>query len=235
MSLEKHNENMPKKSLVKSRSTTNMTPEEMYRMVSGEDKFGIPGYIVPRRYFDYDYEKWVKKREKIINGSSKPHWPPNDWPYDKETDKKIPPVRSNFIDDQIKWAHSFYDKKRAEEVKEQLESRGHPYVEEYKKEERKNRVNLRNIFLKHEEEMKENRKKMEEIPEWRQGAIEQVQEKIKAIEEEKKRPRVPRPNFTKCDRVTVVAEAEFVGESIPFYNNPKADKEGRERPFNTQN
>ena len=46
------------------------------------------------------------------------------WPRDKETDKKVPPKHPNYIDEYIKWAKSFNDPKSFEELREQLKPKG---------------------------------------------------------------------------------------------------------------
>ena len=54
---------------------------------------------------------WHKKRAKILS-SHKHIWPPDDWPRDKEDDKKkVKPKRLTYIDDIYKWCHSYYDPK----------------------------------------------------------------------------------------------------------------------------
>ena len=50
-----------------------------------------------------------------------------------------------------------------------------------------------------------------------------MKEKFRIIEEEreKNKNKKGKANFSKCDRITIVAEAEFIGEQIPFYNTVK--------------
>ena len=201
-----------------------LTPEEMYQIISGEEKGGIIGYHPLKKYFDYQQIIWEKKREKILK-SFKSKWPPLDWKEDKETGKRIPPKKTNFTDDAIKLANSFYDSKRAEEIKNELESKNRFIKDIQFKSDfdiKKNPKDLRKIFLEKENEKKKIKEQINSIPEYKINSIDQVKDKIKAYEDQKeKNIKRGKPNFTKCDRVTIVAEAEFVGEQIPFYNTAK--------------
>ena len=100
--------NKPPRKLVKSSSAYELTPEMIYDIVMGKDKGGIQGYQCPRHYYDYHQVMWLKKREEILK-RHKAQWPPEDWKTNKETGSKEPPKKTNFIDDQIKWAKSFND------------------------------------------------------------------------------------------------------------------------------
>lgn len=103
-----------------------MSVDDMWTLVRGSDSnWGIEGYEVPRKYYDYHQVKWEQERYKMLQ-KPKADWPPEKWKKDEETGKPIPPKRPNYLDQVIKWAHSYYDPKRAEEVKEALEQKGHP-------------------------------------------------------------------------------------------------------------
>ena len=107
----------PGSSRVLNKIKYNLTPEEMWTTIHGTNQnWGIEGYEVPRKYYDYHQVKWAQERKKILD-SHKRVWPPTDWPKDKETDKPVKPIRKNFIDDYIKWATSFNDPKRSDEIK----------------------------------------------------------------------------------------------------------------------
>lgn len=198
-----------------------ITPEEMWTTVRGQTQnWGIEGYEVPRKYFDHEQYKWEIKRSEILN-RHKREWPPSDWPKDKETEKPIPPVRKNYIDDVIKLAKSFNDPVKSEEVKANLESRGTFKVPEPKKP-----INMRDKFLKEEAEKKEKFASLPKIQEWKANAIEDAQKKIEEMKS-KERPKIEiykerytkeKPQWPRCDRVTIVADSEYVGEQIPFYN-----------------
>lgn len=203
-----------------------LTPEQIYNIVSGNDNnYGIPGYKCPKKYFDYRACVWLKKREQILK-KHKREWPPINWPADKETDKKMPPKRINFIDEQIKWVNSFNDKKKSEEVKEALEAKGktfgepHPFKSDFDK--KKCAINLGNKFREREKELEKIREQIKAVPDFKQSAIEQVQDKIKSGEEYKGRS--GHSNWGKCDRIMYNSDGEYVGEQYPFWNpNPKEE------------
>ena len=104
--------------------TYKITPEEMWQCVKGSSQnWGIEGYEIARKYYDYHQVKWMQERKKILD-QHKRVWPPQDWPKAKDEDKLVPPRRPNFLDYYIKWANSFNDEKKSEEVKQSLEGRG---------------------------------------------------------------------------------------------------------------
>ena len=217
---------LPDKALLRSQSeqTFTLTPTDMYRIANREDDIGIFGYRPAKKHFDYNEVKWFQKREEILK-KHKANWPPDDWPTDKESGTKKAPQRKNFIDDVIEWSKSFYDSRRAEEVKENLASKGRPLLEPgHDKPKQKSETDGRKKFLEREKEREAKRKQMEELPEWKLNAIDQVKEKIRQMEENKSQPRPLKPNFDKCDRLTVLAEAVYVGESTPFYNTVDPEK-----------
>ena len=41
------------KKLQRSKSTNDLTPEQIYDIVMGKDKGGIQGYVCPKKYYDY--------------------------------------------------------------------------------------------------------------------------------------------------------------------------------------
>ena len=76
-------------------SNFSISPEDMWNAEhNSSSSWGIEGYEVPKVYFDYHQEVWLKEREKILN-AHKRVWPPENWPRDKVTDKKVPPNRPN--------------------------------------------------------------------------------------------------------------------------------------------
>ena len=82
-------------------SINKMSAEDMWNCIKSDNQsWGIPGYEIPKQYFDHKQAKWVKDRERIRNEHRAP-WPPNDWPKAKEGDTKVPPKRPNFIEDTI--------------------------------------------------------------------------------------------------------------------------------------
>ena len=81
----------------------------------------------------------------------------------------------------------------------------------------------------------EQKKNYKQTPD-REDMINDLIEKIKKEEEEKKTPlaiiketyKAKGGSLPKCDRVTIVSEAEHVGEKLPFYNTAKVDGEDDE-------
>ena len=221
--------NKSSKKLVKSSSAYDLTPEQIYDIVMGKDKGGIQGYKCPRHYYDYHQVMWLKKREEILK-RHKAQWPPEDWKTNKETGSKEPPKKTNFIDDQINWAKSFNDPKRSQEVKEALEAKGQkigdlqPFKSDFDK--KVNKLNLLNAFKDREEQLKKIREQINAIPEYKQNAIEQVNEKIKSGSEYK--PRQGKSNWSKATRIMYNADNEFMAEQIPFWN-PNTKEEDKKK------
>ena len=207
----------------------NLTPEEMWQCVKGSSQnWGIEGYEIPRHYYDYHQVKWYQEREKILN-SHKRVWPPQDWPKSKEDDKLVPPHRPFFIEDIIKWATSYNDPKKSDEVKESLESRG-----TFKYPEKRKPLNLRDKFLNEEKEKKQKMAELPKIQYWKENAIENAKNNIEEdkkkvktqLQKDKERYSKDKPQWPRCDRVSVLSEAQYLGETIPFYYT--FTKEGEE-------
>lgn len=205
-----------------------ITPEEMWDITKGTNKnWGIEGYEIPRQYFDVRQQKWLKKREQIIN-AHKREWPPLDWPKPKEGEKPQPPVRINFIDEQVKWANSFNDPKKSEEIKQSLESRG-----TFKPLEKKPPRDLRSKFLDDEKKEKERVAALPKLAPWKEAGIEQAKTRIQEAKskekdqwvKDKERYTKEKPQWPRCERVTVLADAEYCGEQVPFWNTSKKEEE----------
>jgi hypothetical protein len=204
----------------------------MWNCIKGSSQnWGIEGYEIAKKYFDYRQVVWHKKREKILKEHKK-EWPPQDWPKDKENDKLVPPKRINFIDEQIDWANSFNDPKKSEELKESLESRG-----TFKYPDPKQYPNLRDKFLKEEKEKKEKFEQLPKIQPWKENGIENAKQKIEEAKSkvktqwEKDKERYPKekPWWPRADRVTVTSEAEYCGECVPFYNSSNKDEDEKDK------
>ena len=198
-----------------------LTPEQMYEIDSKQLEYGIEGYEVPRKYYDYHQVMWHKKREKILS-SHRHIWPPEDWPRDKDDGKtKLKPKRLTYIDDIYKWCHSYYDPKKAREL---IDEKGID-VKEYKPP-RKIDKRRRKDFLENEKKKEEWRKSRPPYPEYKNEAMEAAEEKKKEHEEEMQKDPIKkirsrykeRPQTSRCDRVSVLSEAIHVGEQVPFYN-----------------
>ena len=202
-------------------SKLTITPEEMWNAEhNSSSSWGIEGYEVPKVYYDYHQEVWVKEREKILN-AHKRVWPPENWPRDKATDKKVPPKRPNYIDDYIKWAKSFNDPKRSEELREQLEPKGI-----FKPRDPPIYPNMREKFLKWEKDIKERKAALPQIPEWKVNGVDNAKQRMEEAkskektqwEKDKEKYTKEKPQWPRCDRVSIMSDAEYVGERIPFYN-----------------
>ena len=125
---------------------------------------------------------WLKKREEILK-KHKAVWPPEDWKSNKETNVKESPKKFDFIDEQIKWANSFNDPKKSQEIKEALEAKDkvffelNPFKSDFDK--KINKINLGNAFKERENKLAKIREQINAISEYKQNAIEQVTAKIK--------------------------------------------------------
>jgi hypothetical protein len=107
----------------KTNSTINITPSQMFNMIHKTGFGGIFGYNPKKKYFDYYNSLWIKERARILLSYKHKHWPPNDWPKDKEGNKKLP-IKKSFIDDKIEWYNSFNDENKRKKLIEDLESKG---------------------------------------------------------------------------------------------------------------
>ena len=218
--------------LQNSKSCYDITPEQIYDMEMSKEKGGINGYHCPKKYFDYRASIWLKKREEILK-KHKPVWPPEDWKTNKETNKKQPPIRTDFIDEQIKWANSFNDPKKSQVVKESLEAKGvkftepNPFKSDFDK--KVNKTNLISAFKDREKQLIKIKEQINTIPEYKQNAIEQVTEKIKNNEY---KPREKKSNWSKCIRIMYNADNEFLGEQYPFYNPNTKEEDKKKAEFN---
>jgi len=223
--------NQQPRKLVKSSSATELTPEQIYDIVMGKDKGGIQGYRCPRHYYDYHEVMWLRKREQILK-RHKAQWPPEDWKQNKETGSKEPPKKFNFIDEQIKWAKSFNDPKKSQEVKEALEAKGqkfgepNPFKSDFDK--KVNKLNLLAAFKDREAQLKKIREQINAIPEYKQNAIEQVTEKIKNNEY---KPHQGKSNWSRCTRIMYNADNEFMGEQVPFWNPNTKEEDKKKQEF----
>jgi hypothetical protein len=212
----------------KTNSTINITPSQMFNMIHKTGFGGIFGYNPKKKYFDYYNSLWIKERARILLSYKHKHWPPNDWPKDKEGNKKLP-IKKSFIDDKIEWYKSFNDENKRKNLIEELESKGKKIDFEkniYKSDFdiKKNKKNLRSLFLKREIEIKKIKDKIKyEIPAYKSSIIEQAIEKIKKDNENKIKKKA-KSFLSKSDKISYISEAEYLGEQIPFYNSYKDKK-----------
>ena len=211
-----------------------LTPEEMYKLDSHQLEIGIEGYEIPRKYNDHHQCVWARKREKILK-SHKHVWPPEDWPRDKDDENiKVKPKRKTFLDDLYKWCYSYYDPQRAEDLIEKgVDTKDYVKPRVIDKIRRKN-------FLENEKRKEEWRKSRPEYREYMESAIEDIKQKIQDEEKAKEDPieKIRRrykhnPQTSRCDRVSVVSEAQYLGEQVPFYNTyvPEGEELDKKKLF----
>ena len=212
-----------------------LTPEEMYNLNSKHLEIGIEGYKIPRKYNDHHKCVWERKRAKILT-EHKHIWPPDDWPKSKEDENiKIKPKRKTFLDDLYKWCNSYYSKERAEAVIEAKNLDVKDYVKPLHIDKKR-----RKDFLENEKKKEEWRKSRPAYFEWVQDSVDAAAEKIKTemegredpIEKIRKRYK-DKPQTARCDKISVISEAQYLGENVPFYNTfvPEGEELDKKKLF----
>ena len=222
--------NRGSKTFRKSNSVIELSPKQIYDILSKKGKGGIEGYNCPKKYFDYHESIWLKKRENILK-RHKAVWPPENWKANEEG-KKVPPRKYNFIDEQIKWANSFNDLKKSQELKETLEAKGKTIEDIKYKSDFDKKVNKKNLFIEfknREEKIKKIREQIKLIPQYKQNAIEQVIEKMKSSS--KYKPKTGKSNWGKSERIMYNSESEYMGEQVPFWNNNTNEEDKKKQEF----
>ena len=225
--------NQTLKRMKKSNSFLYLTPHQIFDIESKKEKGGIEGYRCPKKYFDYHEVLWLRKRENILK-RHRAIWPPEDWKSNPDTGKKVPPRKYNFIDERIRWANSFNDIKKSQEIKDALEAKGKiigdfkPFKSDFEK-----KVNKKNLGLElknHEEKLKKIREQINLIPQHKQNAIEQVIEKMKNNVINHK-PFTGKSNWSKSERIMYNSESEYLGEQVPFWNNYSKEEDKKKSEF----
>ena len=221
----------PKKTVHKSNSCYDLTPEQIYDIVSGNENVGIQGYRIHKKYFDYKQCLWLKKREEILK-KHKSQWPPENWPLDKESGTKKPPKRIDFIDEQISWANSFTDPKKTQELRQNLEAKGHrisepqPFKSDFDK-----KINKKDFLkerLEREKELEKIRQQINSIPEYKQNAVDSIIDKVKSDDY---KPREKKSSWSKNVKIMYNADSEFLGEQIPFWNPNSKEEDKKKAEF----
>ena len=208
-----------------------LTPDEMYKLSSRQLEIGIEGYEIPRKYNDFHQCVWERKREQILN-AHKHIWPPEDWPKDKENENiRIKPKKKTFLDDLFKWCFSFYDKEKAQTLIEEKNINIKDYIKPLKLDKKK-----RKEFLENEKKKKEWKKNLPNYSDYMQNFIDTITEKIKQDEKEKidpiekiKKRYRHRPQTSRCDKISIVSEAQYLGEQYPFYYTYTKEGEGTDK------
>jgi hypothetical protein len=213
---------------------TSMMPiEDMWALTKGDKNWGIEGYDPLRKY--YDCKQAIKDRELAQTlKETKKFWPPSNWPKNKDG-KQEPPKRPNYLDQIYKWSNSYYDHERAQKVTEDLESKGRPF--DKKKEAVK--TDPKKIFETSEKEKEDRKANFSDYPkfdlkiEWIEKAKERIKSQTTKWEKDAKENKKKGGMLPTADRITVVSDAQYLGEKTPFYNTFK--KEGEESNENTNN
>ena len=230
-----------------------LTPEEMWNNLKKDNTFGIDGYEVPRKYYDYyDY----KERQRRLNALKKPpkhEWPPKDWKQkDANGDEIIKkPRRPHFLDDLFKWADSYSGLPKGGDnlsYKQEILDKVKDRMSKYQKTETQPR-NLRREFLNNIENKKELKERLEGMiaseanQSHKQELVDKIKEQMEEDEKNKKtlteknkeRYTKNNPQMSRCDRITVVADAEYCGEQVPFYHTfygeDEDESERRKKPL----
>lgn len=226
-----------------------LTPEEMWKNMKKEDSFGIEGYVVPRKYCDHYKYKEKQRRLAMLNKPPRHEWPPKEWKQKDEDGNDIikKPRRPNFLDEVFKWVESFNGLPKGGDYrtyKEDILSKTQERFEKYPPPKKVYR-DARREFLKNEKEKKEKKEELEQNAEGdahnshKQENLDKVKEqmeedekkKMTVSEKNKKKYGKDNPQWPRCDRVTVVADAEYCGEQVPFYNTFKKEDEEEKREF----
>ena len=214
-----------------------LTPEEVWKTVKKDNTFGIEGYEVPRKYFDFYKRKEEIRRENVMKRRTPKHeWPPSDWKdKDSNGDEIIKkPKRPNFLDDIYKWAESYNGLPKGGDLlqfKQDAIDKANERKDKYPMPVKVYR-NARKEFLKNIQDKKELKErlegvisgdatqsnKQEQIEKVKQQIEEDEKKKLSIVEKNKARYTQNNPQMPRCDRVTVVADAEYCGEQVPFYN-----------------
>ena len=194
-----------------------LTPEEMYKFSSRQLEIGIEGYELPRKYNDFHQCVWARKREQILK-NHKHIWPPEDWPKNKD-DEKVKPKKKTFLDDLYKWCFSYYDKEKAQRLIEEKNININDYIKPLKLDK-----NRRKEFLENEKKKEEWRKSRPKYSDYMQNFADEIIERVKTEEKERKDPIKKimqkyrdKPQTARCDKISVVSEAQYLGEQYPFY------------------
>lgn len=190
-----------------------LTKDDMWKLTNNQVDIGIEGYVVPSLC---KIPKKVKEQFKKVD----------------EDGKVILPKRPNFLDDVYKWANSYYDKEKAEKVIEDLAAKDRTLEYKPKPKEQIVKSITKRVFFADQiiREEKRNHEyledKLEIIEEIKEKTKEWQQKQLPFLESMKQKycrleNGINKGSLPNATRVTVVADAEHVGEKYPFYNTYK--------------
>lgn len=216
-----------------TKKNPSLSINEMWGLEKKQENWGIEGYEVPKFYHDATKQAIRLRERDEKNNKHKREWPPKDWPLNQNK-RPIPPKRPNYLDQIDKWAKSFYDPIKRTELINSLNERTHPYDEKPKTPQK---INLRNEYLKYESEKLTIEKQRSKAQKERIKNAEEALKSKHANRESKSKEQVMRDRYKlfgslpKCDRISVVSDAEYMGEQNPYYNtfkDPKKEEQQNE-------
>ncbi|MGL4948506.1 MAG: hypothetical protein ACRC42_03945, partial [Mycoplasma sp.] len=225
-----------------------LTPDELWKANKQESGFGIEGYEIPRKYYDFHKSVENKKRAETASSKRKPkhNWPPKEW---QQKDQIVKPKRPCYWDDIERWSNSFNGLPkggelltRKQEILDKIKEREEahpPPAKEYR--------NTRKLFWENEKQRESERERLkpfltgENDP--NANTLEEIRTKIKEeeaakeniIQKNKKKYPKNRPQWSRCERISIVADAQYCGEQVPFYNTTNKDDEPFDKKSKTQN
>jgi len=213
-----------------SKNNPSLSINEMWGLVKKQENWGVEGYEVPKFYHDATKQAITNRERDEKNNQHMREWPPKDWPKNAKN-KSIPPKRPNYLDQVSKCANSFYDPVKRNELIKSLNERTHPYDERPKE---LNIKNLRGDFLKNESEKLNIKKERDKAEKER---VKQAEDNLKSKHsgtESKTKEQVIKDKYRlfgslpKGDRISILADDQYLGEQNPFYYtylNPNDEEE----------
>ncbi len=225
-----------------SKNNPSLSINEMWGLVKKQENWGIEGYEVPKFYHDATKQAITNRERDEKNNEHRREWPPKDWPKN-DKNKSIPPKRPNYLDQVTKWSNSFYDPAKRDELIKTLNERTHPYDEKPKELTIKN---LREGFLKNENEKLAIKKERAKAEKERVKQAEDVLKSKNSGLESKTKEQVIKDKYHKFgslpkgERISILADDEYLGEQNPFYDtyinpNDEEEKSGDDKENNKKN
>lgn len=111
----------------KNLNSYSLNLHDMWNLYSKEESnlFGLPGYQVPKIYFDPKKQKYDREMEQLhhLVWKGKDHYPSPKFEKDSNG-KDILPKRPNYMDELLKFNKSNFSQKKYDEYIEKLKSKG---------------------------------------------------------------------------------------------------------------